>query len=71
MVNNLSSRLDALETKLAFQEHTLEALNQMVIILQQENAKLSKQLQLISEKLKTAQLSQIASASEETLPPHY
>ncbi|TEA26674.1 SlyX family protein [Candidatus Schmidhempelia bombi] len=68
---NLQQRIEMLETKLAFQEVTIEQLNQMVIILQHESASLSEKLRLLSEKIKTGQLSNIASLSEEIPPPHY
>ncbi|MCO6524483.1 MAG: SlyX family protein [Candidatus Schmidhempelia sp.] len=68
---NLQQRIEMLETKAAFQEVTIEQLNQMVIVLQQESALLSEKLRLLSEKIKTGQISNIASLSEETPPPHY
>ncbi|XKM13143.1 SlyX family protein [Orbaceae bacterium ac157xtp] len=67
----LLDRIEKLETKISFQELTIEALNQMVIELQSESAKLKEQLSLLSTKLKTAQVSNIASLAEETPPPHY
>lgn len=67
----LIERLEALETKVSFQDVTIDELNQMVIILQRETSKLKEQLQVISEKLKAAQLSDIANQSDETPPPHY
>lgn len=69
--NAVTSRLEDLETKLAFQDLTIEKLNKMVVLLQQETAKLTDQLRIFSDRMKTLQLSNIASQSEETLPPHY
>jgi len=64
-------RLEELETKLAFQDFTIEELNKVVVLLQQETAKLTDQLRVFSDRMKTLQFSNIASQSEETPPPHY
>ncbi|MFA9488310.1 MULTISPECIES: SlyX family protein [unclassified Mannheimia] len=73
MDNNctLSARITELETKVAFQEMIIEELNQSLIDQQFAIDKLQTQIRHIAEKLKGAQLSQVASRSEETPPPHY
>lgn len=73
MDNNctLSTRITELETKVAFQEMIIEELNQSLIDQQFAIDKLQTQIRHIAEKLKGAQLSQVASRSEETPPPHY
>ena len=67
----MKHQLELLETKVAFQEMTIEELNQMVVNLQSDISKLKEQLTLLSQKLQATQVSNIASLSEETLPPHY
>ncbi|MCX8649821.1 SlyX family protein [Gilliamella sp. B2776] len=67
----MKHQLELLETKVAFQEMTIEELNQMVVNLQSDISKLKEQLTLLSQKLQAIQVSNIANLSEETPPPHY
>ena len=67
----MKQRLELLETKVAFQDMTIEELNQMVMHLQADISKLKEQLMLLSQKIQANQLSNIASLAEETPPPHY
>ncbi|AEC16951.1 SlyX [Gallibacterium anatis] len=67
----LIARMDELETKVAFQENTIEQLNQALIEQQFIIDKMQLQLRYLAQKLKDMQPSNIATQAEETPPPHY
>ena len=67
----LRADIDQLQTKLAFQEHTIEELNLALSDQQQQMEKMQFQIKHLIDRVKQLQPSQIASQSEETPPPHY
>lgn len=64
-------RLDELESKIAFQEHTIELLNDEISELTQRMLLMQRQIELLAQRVKSQKTSVVASESEETPPPHY
>ncbi len=67
----VQAQIEELQTKLAFQELTVEELNQEVIKLNRLVAHQQHQIQLLVGKLQAMEPSNIATQAEETPPPHY
>ena len=70
-MQGVQEQIEELQTKLAFQELTVEELNQEVIKLNRLVAYQQHQIQLLVGKLQAMEPRNIATQAEETPPPHY
>ena len=66
---NLSERIDALETRLTFQDETIETLNNAITAQWLKIDALTRQLAALSERLQEAEANAPGAANEP--PPHY
>ncbi|MFC1236919.1 SlyX family protein [Vibrio sp. F74] len=75
MTNNtnqeLQQRIEDLEYKMAFQEQTIDELNEALSQQQLLITKMLDQMKYVVGKVKNLDPSNMADASEETPPPHY
>jgi SlyX protein len=65
----LSERIGALETRLTYQDETIEQLNQTITAQWKQIDALTRQLSGLSERLQEAEANAPATANER--PPHY
>jgi SlyX protein len=65
----LSERIDALESRLMYQDETIEQLNQTITAQWKQIDALSRQIAALSERLQQAETNAPAPANER--PPHY
>ena len=70
-MNTIENRLMELEAKVAFQDETIEILNDELKAHQQQLAKMKRQTELLAENLKEAQQPSLMSQMQEPPPPHY
>ena len=70
-VEQLESRVNDLECQLAFQEQTIEELNEALSQQQMLITRMQDQMKFVVGKVKNMDGSNLADASEETPPPHY
>lgn len=67
----MESRLEDLEIRLAHQELAIDNLTQTLLIQEQTMAQLQDQLSYVKSMLRELSPSAVASAADETPPPHY
>jgi SlyX protein len=65
----LSDRIDVLETRLTFQDETIETLNRTITAQWQQIDALARQVVALSERLKEAEANAPTATNEP--PPHY
>ncbi len=70
-IEELQEQIVQLQSRLAFQDDTIEQLNQAITQQQQAMDKLKMQMSFVAKRMKEMNPSLIASMSEETPPPHY
>ena len=68
---DLENRISELETKISYQDHTIQELNEVVTAQQDQIDQLEKTVNKISGLLKTLNPSDLARPEEEAPPPHY
>ncbi len=67
----LQERIEDLECKLAFQEQTIETLNDALTQQQLLRSKMQDQMKYVGGKVKNMDTSPLADPAHETPPPHY
>ena len=67
--DNLSERIDLLETRLTFQDETIETLNKTITAQWQQIDALTRQVAVLSERLQEAESNAPGPANDP--PPHY
>ena len=71
MNDELVVRLDEMETRLAFQDDTIEALNEVVSRQELELVKLQRALELLARRQVDLASSMPGDAEDDQPPPHY
>ncbi len=67
----MEKRIIELETKLSYQDHMIQELNDVVTRQQKQIDTLEIELRRVREHLKSSSSSQIARVEEDVPPPHY
>ena len=68
---DLEKHVVELETKISYQEHLIQELNEVITHQQKQIDALELRMRRIQDHLKNSASSQIARPEEETPPPHY
>ncbi|MDX8403303.1 MAG: SlyX family protein [Mariprofundaceae bacterium] len=68
---DLEKHIIELETKVSYQDHIIQELNDVVTSQQKQIDVLESEFKRLREHLKTSSSSQLARPDEEVPPPHY
>lgn len=71
MSADMQGRLDELETRLAFQDDTIQALNDALALQQLELDRLRRSLELLARRQVDLAASMPGEAADDQPPPHY
>ncbi|MPW37576.1 SlyX protein [Vibrio sp. B1Z05] len=71
LIQKLNQKIDDLECKAAFQEQTIDELNDALSQQQLLISRMQTQMKYVVGKVKNMDTSNLADPSEETPPPHY
>jgi SlyX protein len=66
-----NTRLEALETRIAYQDEVIEDLNKTLTAQWKEIDRLTRELAMLAERVAQAEQGTDADPSEEPPPPHY
>lgn len=67
----MSTHIIELETRLAFQEHALQLVNDVVTRQQQQIEALAREVNALKDRLRAAAPSPVGPLEDEKPPPHY
>ena len=67
----IEERITELESRVAFQDDTIQKLNDVIVEQQQRIDQLSTQMGVLQEQIQSLVPELIADESQETPPPHY
>jgi SlyX protein len=71
LIKQLEDKVNDLEFQIAFQEQTIEQLNDALTQQQLQLSRVQEQMSFMITKVKSLSSSNMADPSEETPPPHY
>lgn len=70
-LDTANAYIEELQMKVAFQEHTIDALNEALSSQQKQLDDITFKVRHVIDRVKSIEPSNIAKQSEETPPPHY